>query len=338
MTTTRHLRTIAPRAAAATWASFILLAAAACTSIPDAGDGSSSSGAADTGEDPGKAVLGTVERGQYLVDHVLMCGVCHTPNDENGNPDMTLYLAGSRSYDFTDVDGTIITVNAENLTSHNPEGLGGWTDTQIRTALIDGIDDEHIAIYPIMPYPEYALLTPEDVDSIIQYLRTVPPNDNVVAADFPHFDQQPPAPPIADQDVPHTTLATDDPEYAAAERGRYLAAAACLNCHTEQITPDVPDLSKAFAGGKKYTFIRGAPEQTSVNLTPDATGLGEWSVADIEDALRTNTEKGTGRMLCSTHPGGPDRLGAMTDGDRHDIAVYLHTLEPVANGPFTCEP
>ena len=28
----------------------------------------------------------------------------------------------------------------------------------------------------------------EDVDSIIQYLRTVPPNDNVVAADFPHFD------------------------------------------------------------------------------------------------------------------------------------------------------
>jgi mono/diheme cytochrome c family protein len=310
----------------------------ACVDSSGAADSSSSSGGSDTGEDPGKAVLGTVERGQYLVDHVLMCGVCHTPNDADGNPDMSLYLAGSRSYDFTDVDGTIITVNAENLTSHNPEGLASWTDTQIRTALIDGIDDEHIAIYPIMPYPEYSLLTPEDVDSIIQYLRTVPPNDNVVAADFPHFDQQPPAPDVVEADVPHTTLAPADPDFAAAERGRYLAAAACLNCHTEQITPDVPDLTKAFAGGKKYTFIRDAPEQTSVNLTPDPTGIGDLSVADIEDALATNQEKDTGRTFCNTHPGGPDRLGGMTDADRHDIAVYLHTLAPVANGPFQCEP
>ena len=42
-----------------------------------------------------------------------------------------------------------------------------------------------------MPYPEYSLLTPEDVDSIIKYLRTVPANDNVVAADFPYFGHQP---------------------------------------------------------------------------------------------------------------------------------------------------
>src|SRR5436190_519432 len=84
--------------------------------------------------------------------------------------------AGSGSYDFKDVDGTIITVNAENLTSHDPEGLHAWTDGQIRTAITKGVDDEHYAIYPIMPYPEYSMLTPEDADSIIQYLRTVPPN------------------------------------------------------------------------------------------------------------------------------------------------------------------
>ena len=315
----------------------LLLAACQGSGASEDG-GSSSSGDSETGQDPLDAYRGTVERGQYLVDHVLMCGVCHTPTGSDGKPDMSLYLAGSRSYDFVDVDGTIITVNAENLTSHNPEGLASWTDDQIRTALIKGIDDEHIAIYPIMPYPEYSLLTPEDVDSIIQYLRTVPPNDNVVAADFPHFDQEPPAPPVKEADVPHTTLPADDPEFAAAERGRYIAATACLNCHTEQITPDVPDFAKAFAGGKKYTFIRDAPEQTSMNLTPDPTGMGDWSVADIEAALKTNLEKGTSRELCNTHPGGPDRLGGMTDGDRHDVAVYLHTLPPIHNGPFTCEP
>ena len=63
------------------------------------------------------ATTGTVARGQYLVDHVLACGTCHTPNDANGNPDMTKYLAGSRNYNFTDVDNTVVTVYAEKLTS-----------------------------------------------------------------------------------------------------------------------------------------------------------------------------------------------------------------------------
>ena len=294
---------------------------------------------ADSGERVPTATTGTVARGQYLVDHVLVCGVCHTPNGPDGKPDPTKYLAGSRSYDFTDTDGTIITVNAENLTSHDPEGLHSWTDEQIRSALTAGIDDEKIPLYPIMPYPEYSLLTRSDVDSIIQYLRSVPPNDNVVAADYPHFDQSPPAPPVDGTKIPHTTLPASDPGYAAAERGRYLASAACLNCHTEQLSADVPNLAKSFAGGKKYTFIRGAPENTSVNITPDmATGIGSWSVADIVSALKSNTEKGTGRVFCNTHPGGPELFGKMTDGDMTDIATYIHTLPPVANGPFKCVP
>lgn len=281
---------------------------------------------------PHTATTGTVERGQYLVDHVLVCGVCHTPNGADGKPDPTKYLAGSRSYDFTDKTGTVVTVNAENLTSHNPEGLATWSDEQIRTALQGGIDDEHIALYPIMPYPEYSQLTKQDADSIIQYLRTIPPNDNVVPADYPYFDQDPPAPVIDGTKVPHTTLPSSDPQFAAAERGRYLATVACLNCHTPQLGDDIPDLAKAFAGGKKYTFIRGAPQQTSVNLTPDATGLGAWSVADIVTALKTNTDKG--RAFCSTHPAA---VGQMADADLTDLATYLHTLPAVANGPFTCE-
>ena len=308
----------------------VVATTAACSS-----NGSGPDGAIDA---PHTATTGTVERGQYLVDHVLVCGVCHTPNGADGKPDLTQYLAGSRSYDFTAVDGTVVTVNAENLTSHNPEGLATWTDEQIRTALTVGIDDEHKSLYPIMPYPEYSMMTRMDVDSVIQYLRTIPPNDNVVAADFPYFDQQPPAPPVDAATVPHTTLAAADPGYPAAERGRYLASVACLNCHTEQVSADVPNLAKAFAGGKKYTFVRGAPQHTSVNLTPDVTGLGAWSIDDIVSAMKSNTEKGTGRVFCNTHPGGPELFGKLTDGDVRDLATYLHTLPPVSNGPFTCLP
>ena len=297
----------------------------------DAGPGLPDAGPAIT------ATTGTVQRGQYLVDHVLACGVCHTPNNADGQPDLTKYLAGSRSYDFTDIDGTIVTVNAENITNHNPEGLNVWSDEQIRRALTVGIDDENISIYPIMPYPEYSLLSRSDVDSVIQYLRTVPANDNVVPADFPYFDQNPPAPQVDETAIPHAALAADDPDFEASERGRYLASVACMYCHTPQITDDVPDLTKAFAGGKQYTFIRGAALNTSVNITPDVdTGIGTWSVDDIVQTLQDDTDD-TGRALCGTHPGKPEYLGGMTADDMHDVAVYIHNLPPINNGPFVCE-
>src|SRR4051794_7310246 len=107
----------------------LLLAVSACSSKSEDSTGGTASG------DSGKPLGGSVDRGEYLVDHVLMCGVCHTPTGADGKPDMSKYLAGSRSYDFTDVDGTVVTVNAENLTSHDPEGLHSWTDDQIRTAI-----------------------------------------------------------------------------------------------------------------------------------------------------------------------------------------------------------
>jgi len=323
----------------------LVAALSACASGGSSSNPSGSGGTGGTGGSQGgsagarvsTATTGTPARGEYLVDHVLLCGVCHTPTGADGNPNLALYLAGSRSYDFTDVDGTIVTVNAENLTSHNPEGLFNWSDEQIRTAVTAGIDDEHVAIYPIMPFPEYSLLTREDQDSIIQYLRTVPPNDNVVAADFPYGDQNPPVQLANDDDIPHTTLSSDDPDYAAAERGRYLGKMACLYCHTEELSAGVPNMKKAFAGGKTYTFIRGSSPNTSTNITPAKSGLKTWSVDDIVASILSNTEKGTGRALCSTHPGGPDRLGGMTSDDAHDLAVYLHSLPVVENGPFTCE-
>lgn len=260
------------------WIVMAALVAAGCgkgtTVAPDDTDLPVDSAAPDTVRPEPTATTGTVDRGQYLVDHVLQCGACHTPTGPDGKPDMSLYLAGSRSYDFADVDGTIVTVNAENLTNHNPEGVYNWTDEQIRTALVTGIDDEHVAIYPIMPFPEYALLTVQDQDSIIQYLRTVPGNPNVVAADYPYGDQQPPVQLADDSAIPHAALAAEDPDFAAAERGRYLAKTGCLYCHTEELSSGVPDMSKAFGGGKVYTFIRGTLPNTSTNLTPDPSGLG----------------------------------------------------------------
>jgi hypothetical protein len=109
-----------------------------------------------------------------------------------------------------------------------------------------------------------------------------------------------------------------------------------MYCHTPEISNDVPDTAKAFAGGKHYTFIRGDPLETSVNITPDpTTGIGSLTVDDIVSVLQTDTTPG-GRKLCSTHPGSSQYLGGMTASDMHDIAVYITTLPPVVNGPFDC--
>src|SRR5579859_5400474 len=49
-----------------------------------------SKGGAKCGEGGGSQV----ERGRYLVENVAMCELCHTPRDENGNPDKARWLKG----------------------------------------------------------------------------------------------------------------------------------------------------------------------------------------------------------------------------------------------------
>src|SRR4051794_30676249 len=75
-----------------------------------AGCSSGSSGPSTGSPDGGGSssnLTGTVARGQYLVDKLLVCGECHTPTGADGKPDMANYLGGSRSYDFPYMGGTI---------------------------------------------------------------------------------------------------------------------------------------------------------------------------------------------------------------------------------------
>jgi len=116
-----------------------------------------------------------------------------------------------------------------------------------------------------------------------------------------------------------------------------LAKVACLNCHTEEvkhddkIAPDVPELSKAFGGGKKYTFIRGAAENTSTNLTPDPTGLGGWTSKEISNAIAIGKDQ-MGKAVCAaTHGGVISPYAALTDQDLADIVAYIANIPAIAN-------
>src|SRR5262249_11128614 len=124
------------------------------------------------------------------------------------------YLAGSKNYIFKYMNMDV-TVIAENITEHKEQGIGMWTDDEIRGAIQAGLDDQKATMWAIMPYPEYAIMEGADVQAIIAYLRTVPGNGNVVPPDSLE-DPGSPAAPINGSKVPHTTLPMADPRAAGA--------------------------------------------------------------------------------------------------------------------------
>ena len=277
-------------------------------------------------------------RGKYLVTAVLSCGDCHTTPQANGLPsfDPKDFLAGGRAF-IVPFGNATQKFFAKNLSSDKETGIGNWTNDQIKRAITRGIDDQGQALFPVMPYYVFANLSDDDLESIVRFLRTLPATKNEVPEDT--FTLTDPAAPIDPAKIPHTSLASTDPDYESAERGRYLAGltGACVECHTPhtQDLSNLLDLSRAFAGGE--TFDLGTITVRSANLTPAISGLAGWTRDDIIATVQFAKEKGSGRDICPPMPAGPNRDGDMTPGDLTDIATYLSTLAPVDGPRFGCD-
>ena len=63
---------------------------------------------------------------------------------------------------------------AANITS-SEDGLANYSDDQIKRMITEGIDEEGEQLKPPMPFPYLAKMTPEDLDAVVAYLRTLPP-------------------------------------------------------------------------------------------------------------------------------------------------------------------
>ena len=109
-----------------------------------------------------------VKRGFYLAT-AAHCMECHTPM-EKGAHDFKRIGAGGM--EFPGPWGKSV---ARNITSHKEKGLGAWSDAEIKAAITQGIHRDGSKLKPPMGYPFYARMTPQDIDAIIAWLRTVPP-------------------------------------------------------------------------------------------------------------------------------------------------------------------
>jgi mono/diheme cytochrome c family protein len=111
-------------------------------------------------------------------------------------------------------------------------------------------------------------------------------------------------------------------DFAAVERGRYLAIAAdCGSCHT------VPGSDHPFAGGRPIETPFGV--LAAPNITPDReTGIGAWTDDEFDSAVRHGRSRNGARL----YPAMPfPYYSRMSREDVKQIRAYLNTMQPVHN-------
>jgi mono/diheme cytochrome c family protein len=112
-----------------------------------------------------------LKKGFYLAT-IAHCMECHTPM-EKGVRQWTTRL-GAGGFKFPGPWGVSV---SRNITSSKTKGIGGWTDAEIKRAITTGVSKDGSHLKPPMGFHYYATVTPADLDAIVAYLRTVPPQE-----------------------------------------------------------------------------------------------------------------------------------------------------------------
>lgn len=109
-----------------------------------------------------------VKKGFYLAS-IAHCMECHTPMVKGMRQWDTRLGAGG--FDFPGPWGVSI---SRNITSSKTKGIGSWTDAEIKRAITTGVSKDGSHLKPPMGFHYYATVTPDDLDAVVAYLRTVP--------------------------------------------------------------------------------------------------------------------------------------------------------------------
>lgn len=256
-----------------------------------------------------------VERGRYLVEHVLQCFICHSERDESrpGAPPVDA-RKGAGSV-FSQSEGRLIV--APNITPDVATGAGSWSDDMLARAIREGIGHDGRALHPAMWYGSFAMLADEDLAAVVVYLRTIPAVHNPLPpTQLPDEERAR----IAGQPQPITAPIAGPPPDDALALGKYLIHVAdCAGCHTSWHSGRMPGL---FGGGNRIERRFGAAFST--NITPHASGVGYPA-----DAFVAVMRGGKGGSLSPLMPW--VAFKGMTDADLEAIHLALGTLQPVAH-------
>lgn len=300
-------------------------------------DGGGTDGGSTLALCAGKTGTDQINCGQYLVQHIDACADCHSPLGPTGI-DSTKLLAGNPS--FADIAPTVASVG--NIPTPNLTTLksNGWTKADIKDAILNGKRSPARGggLFPIMPYATFHNMASEDADAIVAYIYQLSP----IVNDIPDREPLPgniaanlPAPPFDATKIPDSTLKPTDAHYAEAQLGKYIASelGVCMECHTERTPQGALDATKLFAGGEVFHIGGPFGDVTSLNITPDDSGIKGWTAADVQTLILTGKDN-MGVGICPPMPAGPNgAFGGMKPEQALAIGYYLTTIPPVSNHP-----
>lgn len=254
-----------------------------------------------------------IEQGRYLAQ-VGNCMGCHTA--VGGEP-----YAGGRA-----LPTEYGTFYGPNITPAKDAGIGSWTADDFWRALHNGKSKDGSLLYPAFPYPTYTHVSREDADALFAYLQSLPPVDRASPQHelrFPYNQRWLLSVWRALYFEPGA-VATESTEHSQQWlRGRYLVdgLAHCAECHTPRGRWGALERNRNLQG----TVITGLGWYATPLTGDAATGLGNWTAADIAQLLQIGLSR-------HSHVAGPMAESVfwgyqhLRDEDALAIAEYLKTL------------
>jgi cytochrome c2 len=269
-----------------------------------------------------------IERGRQIFQEIADCDGCHSQRDFTRFDAPVVESGRGMGFVFPVELGLPGAVTAPNITPDRETGVGEWTDGEKIRAIREGISRNGRVLFPMMPYPNFRLMSDEDVHAVVAYMNTLPAVRN-------------PLPPTK-LDFPVSLLIKSAPQPAGSvappnrddklKYGEYLATiGGCADCHT-QLERGQPVAGMNLAGGRVFKLPAGTV--LSANITPDSeTGIGKWTEQHFLDKFyqyKDYAQKGSPQV-------GPDSFTLMPwlpmshlpSGDLGAIFAYLKTQPAV---------
>ncbi|GAA4448563.1 hypothetical protein GCM10023189_06610 [Nibrella saemangeumensis] len=268
-----------------------------------------------------------VARGKYLAHNVMSCMDCHSAKDDKAflHPVKGPLGAGAKMHEAAFPPNSAF----PNIT---PTGVGDWTDGELFRAITSGVRKDGSALFPMMPYDAYGQADPEDIKSVIAYLRTLPPAGEVYKRPQWEFPMS-----LLINTFPTQARFTKKPDPSnELAHGRYLiTVAGCTHCHVQRDEKGAPVAGTEFTGGMPFKQATGGVA-FSANITPDPeTGIGRWTRQQFIDRFAHAVYDAEKKMAVAENQFNTTMPWAfysgMTDEDLGAMYTYLMSLRPVAH-------
>lgn len=282
-----------------------------------------------------------VERGGYLAEHVAICVTCHSVRDWSrfGGPS-TPGTEGHGGESFNDLFKLPPEVSLPSP-GISPMQVSDWSDGELARAIVGGLSRDGTALFPSHPYFQYRAMAQEDLEAIVAWIRTVEPGQTAL----PERDLKYAMVRDMTNSFPKAVkLPRRAPSGDSVARGRYLARlASCRYCHSPTDPLGFPLPGQEFAGGTAFAVPPpGGGRVVVPNITPHATGIGNWSREDFVRRFRGSGPGGYEAVAIEeggfNSPMAWKAYSGMSDEDLGAIYDYLLTRRPIARTVPRWEP